>query len=68
MFSQTRYSRVNVQTTDLGAGCRAEGSLPVEMAEMCIRDSYPAYIFNREYLDIPPGGLPHSEIPGSSAC
>jgi len=27
---------------------------------------YPVYIFNREYLDIPPGGLPHSEIPGSS--
>ena len=33
VFSQTRYSRVNVQTTDLEAGCRAEGSLlPVEMA------------------------------------
>src|SRR5207253_10134964 len=27
---------------------------------------YPAYVFNRECLGIPPDGLPHSEIAGSS--
>ena len=29
------------------------------------RALYPAYVFNREYLETNPDGLPHSEIPGS---